>query len=244
MDILIISNESIIVNKIIGLLLRAQPTYREKEKIMKNKKVLYSTKWIAYTAVFTALVIATGFIPPVPTAAGRIYWVDGIVLIGAYLMDPLAAFIAGGVGTLLYDLLQSPSMMLASLLIHGLQAAVVSTLIRFVLPKKHEEVWALVASLAGAVVVVAGYFIYRVVTLGTATALASIPRNVIQEVIGISIAMVLCYATTFKKQLRKQRLLPDFKREILDKGQGDGQTADDVINRSAFSDGTDDGGVE
>lgn len=204
---------------------------------MKNKKVLYSTKWIAYTAVFTALVIATGFIPPIPTAAGKIYWVDGIVLIGAYLMDPLAAFIAGGVGTLLYDLLQSPSMMVTSLLTHGLQAAVVSTLIHFVLPKKHEEVWALVASLAGAVVVVAGYFIYRVVTLGTETALASIPRNIIQEVIGISIAMVLCYATTFKKQLRRQHLLPDFKREILDKGQDDGQDVHNIEQSATASDG-------
>lgn len=192
---------------------------------MKNKKVLYSTKWIAYTAVFTALVIATGFIPPIPTAAGRIYWVDGIVLIGAYLMDPVAAFISGGVGTLIYDILKSPSMMLTSLLTHGLQAAVVSLLIHFVLPKKHEEIWALAASLVGAVVVVAGYFIHRTVTLGVETALANIPRNIVQEVIGITIAMVLCYATTFKRQLSKQHLLPDFKREILNKGES-GQTAD------------------
>lgn len=184
---------------------------------MKNKKVLYSTKWIAYTAVFTALVIATGFIPPIPTAAGRIYWVDGIVLVGAYLMDPLAAFIAGGVGTLLYDVIQSPAMMLTSLLTHGLQAAVVSTLIHFVFPKKYEEIWAVIASLVGAVVVILGYFIHRAVLSGTEYALTNIPRNIIQEVIGISIAMVLCYATTFKRQLKRMHLLPDFKREVLNK---------------------------
>jgi len=186
---------------------------------MKNKKVLYSTKWIAYTAVFCALVIATGFIPPIPTAAGRIYWVDGVVLIGAYLMDPLAAFIAGGVGTLLYDVLQSPSMMLTSLLTHGLQAAVVSALIHFAFPKKHEEIWAVIASLVGAVIVIAGYFIHRTVTLGAETALINIPRNIIQEVIGITIAMILCYATTFKRQLKRLHLLPDFKKEVLNKGE-------------------------
>lgn len=184
---------------------------------MKNKKVLYSTKWIAYTAVFTALVIATGFIPPIPTAAGRIYWVDGIVLVGAYLMDPLASFIAGGIGTLIYDVIQSPSMMLTSLLTHGLQGAVVSLFIHYVFPKKYEEIWAVVSSLIGAVIVVLGYFIYRAVLSGVEFAITNIPRNIIQEVIGISIAMVLCYATTFKKQLAKQHLLPDFKREFLNK---------------------------
>lgn len=182
---------------------------------MKNKgKFIYSTKWLTYTALLTALVVATGFITPITTPAGRIYWVDGMVLIAAYLMDPLSAFIAGGVGTLLYDLLMSPAMMIPSLFIHGLQGAVVSALLHFVLPKKREALWALVASLAGAVIVVGGYFLYRTVIYGVATAVASIPRNLIQEGIGITIAMVLCYATTLKRQLAKNHLLPDFQREV------------------------------
>lgn len=36
---------------------------------MKNKKVLFTAKWISYTAVMTALVTATGFIPKLPTFA-------------------------------------------------------------------------------------------------------------------------------------------------------------------------------
>ena len=83
-------------------------------KTIKNKKAIYSTKWIAYTAILTALVVATGYIPPIATPAGRIYWVDGVVLLAAYLMDPLSAFICGGVGTLIYDVFKSPEMMLAS----------------------------------------------------------------------------------------------------------------------------------
>lgn len=187
---------------------------------MKNKKVFFTTKWIAYTAMLTALVIATGFIPYIVTPAGKIYWVDGMVLIAAYLMDPLAAFIAGGIGSLIYDVFASPSMMIPSLLIHGLQGAVVSALLHLVVPnkfKKFEWVKALVASLAGAVVVVMGYYIYRVIVYGVPTAVASIPRNVLQEAIGIAIAMIICYATTFKAQLKKSHLLPDFKSEVLDR---------------------------
>lgn len=184
-----------------------------------NSKVLFSTKWIAYTALLTAFVVATNFIPAIATPVGKIYWVDGVVLLAAYLMDPIAAFISGGVGSLLYDVFQSPSMMLPSLLIHGLQGAVVSALLHLVPPRrlgKWEWIKALICSLVGAVIVVLGYFIYRSVTRGTPVAVASIPRNVVQEIIGISIATVLCYATTFKLQLEKNGLLPDFKREVID----------------------------
>lgn len=183
-----------------------------------NSKVLFSTKWLAYTALLTAFVVATNFIPAIATPVGRIYWVDGVVLLAAFLMDPVAAFISGGVGSLLYDVFQSPSMLLPSLLIHGLQGAVVSALLHLVPPRrlgKWEWVKALICSLVGAVIVVTGYFIYRAVTRGTPFAVASIPRNIVQEIIGISLAMVLCYATTFKHQLEKNGLLPDFKREIL-----------------------------
>lgn len=201
-------------------------------KTVKNKKVIYSTKWIAYTAILTALVVATGFIPPIVTPAGRIYWVDGMVLLAAYLMDPLSAFICGGIGTLIYDIFKSPEMMAASLLIHGLQGAVVSAFLHFVLPdrfKKYEWVKALIISVIGAVEVVSGYFIYRCITRGIPTAVASIPRNIIQEIIGITIAMIICYATTFKKQLEKANLLPDFKREILQKPET-AETAEPTAN--------------
>lgn len=185
---------------------------------MKNKKVFFTTKWISYTAMLTALVVATGFIPKVPTVAGNIYWVDGMVLLAAYLTDPLASFISGGIGSLIYDVIASPSMMLPSLLIHGLQGAAVSLLLHYVFPKKFikwEWIWAIVCSLTGAVIVVGGYFLYRCITLGVPVAVTNIPRNIIQEVIGITVAMVICYATTFKQQLKKNNLLPDFRREVL-----------------------------
>lgn len=187
---------------------------------MKNTKVLFTTKWITYTAVLCALVAATGFVPPIVTPLGRIYWVDGMVLLAAFLMDPLSACIAGGMGSLLYDIFASPLMMLPSLLIHGLQGAVVSAILHYLFPKRllnREYIRAIVASLAGAVVVVSGYFIYRSIVYGVPTAVTNIPRNIVQEIIGITVAMILCYVTTFKKQLKRYNLLPDFNREVLKK---------------------------
>lgn len=191
---------------------------------MKNKKALFTTKWIAYTAMMTALVVATTAIPPAPTPAGNVYWCDGAIFLAAYLLDPIAAFIVGGMGTFLYDLVfGNATMMCVSLVIHGLQGAAVSLLLHYVLPKNREAIWAGVASVVGGLIVIAGYFLTYWLILealnpgkyGLEYAAVRIVRNVIQEVIGIAIAMVICYATTFKTQLQKNNLLPDFRGEVL-----------------------------
>jgi uncharacterized membrane protein len=191
-----------------------------KLNFMKNKKVLFSTKWIAYTAMLTSLVIATSYIPPVPiTPFGSIYWCDAVIFIAAYLLDPIASFIIGGVGTLLYDLIHAnAAMMLPSLVIHGLQGAVVSALIHYVFPKKWESLWAGIASFIGALIVIGGYFVLRMAIQGKSIEYATyrIVANIAQEIIGIAVAMAVCYATTFKQQLAKSHLLPDFKREVIE----------------------------
>ena len=188
----------------------------------KNKKVFFTTKWLTYTAVMTAMVVATAAIPPAPTPAGNVYWCDGVIFLAAYLFDPLAAFIVGGLGTFLYDLcFGNAAMMLVSLVIHGLQGVAVSALLHFVFPKngKYEPLWAAVSSVAGALIVIFGYFLtyWLIVSKGYAYAAIRVPRNIIQEIIGVSVAMVLCYATTLKRQLRKNNLLPDFGSEVLGK---------------------------
>lgn len=185
-----------------------------------NKKYIFTTKWISYTALMCALVIATSFIPPLPIPPlGNLYWCDGIIFVAAYLLDPLAAFIAGGVGTFLYDVIHgNAAMMFPSLIIHGLQAAATSALVYFVFskfPKKSQPALTGLASLVGGAIVIAGYYITRRITGYTAEVAGyKAVANLIQEAVGISIAMVICYGLTLKEQLEKYRLLPDFKREV------------------------------
>ena len=189
---------------------------------MKNKKVFFTTKWISYTAMTTAIVIATSFITHVPIPPfGNLYWCDAVIFLAAYLLDPLAAFITGGIGTFRYDVIHGNSaMMFASLIIHGLQAATVSALLHYVFPKKFkklEPLWAGIASVVGGVVVIAGYFILRYYINGYELIACGYKAvaNVIQEIVGMAIGIIICYATTFKIQLKKNNLLPDFRNEIL-----------------------------
>ena len=67
--------------------------------------------WLCVTAMFMALnVVMSSFSISVP---------------GGHL-DPLAAFLVGGVGAFLGDLLFYPTPMFVSLVTHGLQAVVIS----------------------------------------------------------------------------------------------------------------------
>ena len=197
----------------------------------KKKKVLFTTKWLTYTALMTALVVATGYIPGIPVLTGKIYWCDFAIYTAAYILDPLAAMIVGGIGTTFFDLFGingTAYNAIPSLIIHGMQGLFAS-LIFMVLKKyfnkadsnKREGVIAVISSIFPALWVILGYFIKRITweTLAPEVAVLKMPANVLQEVIGIAVAVIICYACRFKRQLKRAHLLPDFKGEILDKGE-------------------------
>lgn len=181
-----------------------------------NKKQASVTKWIAVTALLTALVAVTGYLPKIPMGViGNLYWCDGMILIAAFLMDPLSAFIAGGLGTVLLDLLQGNAIMcLASFLTHGLQAVVVSALFHYVIKTKSNVANAILSFLPGLVIVVLGYFTYRCVMYSFSAAIAwKMIGNVVQEILGIAIAVVICFALRLQVILQKNNLLPCLTRK-------------------------------
>ncbi len=194
---------------------------------MKNKKLLFTTKWITYTALLTALVVAMGYVPGIPVLTGKIYWCDFAIYTAAYLMDPLSAAIVGGVGTTFFDLFGingTAYNALPSLLIHGLQgcaASFIFAMLRRFFNKarsdKRELIIALISSILPALIVILGYFIKRITWEGLAPAVAvmKMPANVLQEVVGVGVAVVICYVCRLKKQLINGRGLPDFESEIL-----------------------------
>lgn len=214
---------------------------------IKNKKVFYSTKWISCTALLTGLVVAMGYVPGIPVLTGKIYWCDFAIFTAAFLMDPLSATIVGGIGTSFFDLFGingTAYNALPSLLIHGLQGCIASltfTLLKkFFLKResnKKEAVIAVISSILPALIVILGYFIKRITWEGKPAEVAALkmPANVLQEIIGITVAVVICYACRLKSQLVKARLLPDFRREILASNGGamtdEGTPADDKSDK-------------
>lgn len=100
---------------------------------MKTNKFRLSTKLIAYTALMTALTYVgtlLGF------SGGQFYFNlgDSVILICAYLLGPISAMIAGGLGAFLGDLTVYPATMLYTLVIKAIEGLVAGLM--FMLLKK------------------------------------------------------------------------------------------------------------
>lgn len=205
---------------------------------MKNKKMLFTTKWITYTALLTALVVAMGYIPGIPVVTGKIYWCDFAIYTAAYLMDPLSATIVGGIGTTFFDLFGingTAYNAIPSLIIHGLQGCTASLIFTFARKfflkdggNLREGVLAVISSIVPALTVIFGYFIKRITweQLAPEVAILKMPANILQEIVGIAVAVAICYACRLKKQLVNAHLLPDFRREIINKKEENTAAAD------------------
>jgi uncharacterized membrane protein len=144
---------------------------------------------LAVTAVMTAIVFVLTSIVRVPTPAkGYIHLGDAGVFFTALAFGPWIGAAAGGLGTALADVgggyLQWAPF---SLLIHGLEGWVVGWISR-----RWPGVAGLVLSVAaGAIIVVAGYFVAGVFLSGVGAAVGELPLNVLQVIGGGVLGTVL-----------------------------------------------------
>ena len=161
-----------------------------------------TTVWLCTVAVFMALtVVMSSFSIPVP--GGHLYLCDIVICIAALLLDPLGAFLAGGVGAFLGDLLFYPLPMFVTLATHGLQAIVISVFAHYVW-KKRPVLASGIGVSVGAVIMVIGYTLGRAFIYSTVEyAILKLPYEILQAVLGAVVAMLLCY---------KGRLLPLYQR--------------------------------
>ena len=169
----------------------------------KNKRTTY---WLCTTAVFMALNIAmSSFGVPVP--GGHLYMNDIIICTAAIILDPLSAFMVGGVGAFLGDLFFYPLPMFVSLVTHGLQAVVISVFSHYVL-KKHPVLSSGIGVTIGAVIMVVGYSMGRAFIYSTPEyAVLKLPYQILQAGVGAVVGMILCWkcklAELFNKHVHR-----------------------------------------
>lgn len=157
-----------------------------------NTKIKNTTYRICITALFMALNIAmSSFGVPVP--GGHFYMNDIIICTAAILLDPLAAFMVGGVGAFLGDLFFYPTPMFVSLVTHGLQAVAISLFSHYVM-KKHRVISSGTGVAIGAVIMVVGYSLGRAFLYSTPEyAILKLPYQILQAVAGAVVGMLLCW---------------------------------------------------
>lgn len=129
----------------------------------------------------------------VPVPGGHLYLCDVVICLAAILLNPVEAFIVGGVGSFLGDLLFYPAPMFVSLVTHGLQAVVISLISHKVL-KDRPRLASGIGVTIGAVIMVVGYTLGKIYVYSTFEyAMIKLPYEIAQGAVGAVLGMVLCW---------------------------------------------------
>ena len=157
---------------------------------------------LALAAVFMALNIAmSSFGIPVP--GGHLYLCDTVICLAAILLNPFEAFVVGGIGSFLGDLIFYPLPMFVSLVTHGLQAVVISY-ISHNLFKKRPVLASGIGVTIGAIIMVTGYTLGKTFVYSTFEyAMIKLPYEIAQAALGAVLGMVLCWKCGIKKVFSK-----------------------------------------
>ncbi len=172
---------------------------------MKLEKTLKLT----YTAMLTAMVCVATMLIRIPTMVGYTNLGDGFILLSAFLFGPFYGAVAGGIGSMLADILSGYAFYApATLVIKGLIAVIAALLWKAMSKSGGDKVWKkILASLVAEIWMAAGYWTFETLFLGEAkAALASVPNNIAQGLVGVVLGMVLYYALSKLPMWKKVQL--------------------------------------
>ena len=169
-----------------------------------NPKPVRTTD-LTVTALLMALnIILSTSVLSVPVPGGHMYLNDVVIVTAAILLTPFYAFLVGGVGAFIGDMLFYPAPMFVSLAVHGLQAVVISLFVHRWMkdsPKKASVIGALL----GWVITFTGYSLGRAFVYSTpAYAIAKLPFQILQTAVGSAIALFLCWGSPRLVQLYRK----------------------------------------
>jgi uncharacterized membrane protein len=156
---------------------------------------------ITAAAVFAALVfVVTSQIPPIPIPATSGYFNIGetTIYVAALIFGPLVGALSGGIGSALSDAFLGFGLFAPGTLFikggEGLIVGFLNTILRRRI--KNLTVCATIAVVVGGLEMVAGYFLYEQFVIGYpfAVALAEVPFNIVQMLIGLIVAVPVMHA--------------------------------------------------
>ncbi len=165
-------------------------------------------KWITVTGLFLAMtIIISSSIFSIPVPGGHLYLCDVIIATAALLLDPLAAFAVGGIGSFLGDLLFYPAPMFVSLVTHGLQAVIISLIAHSSFARGSEKkhfIAALIGTLIGAVIMVVGYTLGKIYVYSTFEyAMLKLPYEIAQGLLGVFGSLLLYFKAGIGKLFKR-----------------------------------------
>jgi uncharacterized membrane protein len=171
------------------------------ESMKKEYSRFGVTVKLTLAAVFAALVfIVTSQIPPIPIPATSGYFNVGetVIYVAALLFGASVGALSGGIGAMLADIYLGFGVFApGTLVIKGIEGAIVGFL-NLKLKKyiRNVTLCAVISVIVGGSEMVAGYFLYEQLALGLSfsVALAEVPFNTVQMLVGLIIAVPIMHA--------------------------------------------------
>lgn len=158
-----------------------------------NRQVLQVTMIVALSVALSLF-----FIIPVPATNGFVTLLDVGIYTGAFLLGGPSGFFIGAFAGGLIDLLSGyPQWMIFSFIIHGLQGALAGWLFQ-----KEGKFFTSLGFILGSLEMIIGYFLATWFLYTWPAALASLPGNIMQNVFGIGVTLLI--APVLKKILVKK----------------------------------------
>ncbi len=163
--------------------------------------------WLTVCALLMAMnIVMSMSVLSLPVPGGHLYFNDVIIDTAALMLDPLGAFLVGGVGALLGDAFFYPAPMFVSLITHGLQAVAISLCSHLVTErrKKTKAVADTIGVTLGVVILCVGYTIGRTYFYGAKSwqvAMVKLPYEFLQGLIGAVVSMVLIHGVHLDERL-------------------------------------------
>ena len=155
------------------------------------------TKKIVYSALMAALTTAATMVIHIPSAfSGYIHFGDGMVLLSGMLLGPLAGGAAGGIGSMMADLLSGYAFYAPATLIIKALAACLSGYLYRRLPSgiqagSFRPLPFLAAGMVSGAVVTGGYFLFELLVYDWPAAVSNVPFNLVQNFFSLAAAGAL-----------------------------------------------------
>lgn len=169
-------------------------------------KKYMSAKDITKIAIMAALVFIATFLIKIPSLNGYTHIGDSMVIISALILGKKKGALAAGLGAALCDLLSGyMQYVIPTFLIKAIMVLIIATISENLI-NKTKFAW-IFGAIIGSTFQVIGYYLVEAILYGFAGALASVPANIIQSIVGITLAVIL--ATVFEKSNILKKLIND-----------------------------------
>lgn len=181
-----------------------------KNNTEKNFKISQMSRYIAMAGISTALVMAATITLQIPVAGANGYFNlgDSIILVTSVLCGPIVGAIAGGLGSMLADIITGYAIYaIPTLIIKGLEGALCGLIADITYKKLAEKQnKAMIITIGGMTLcgleMVIGYFFTAWILFGLEIAVVAIPANLMQGGLSVVVASLALYAFKLHSKIK------------------------------------------